>query len=172
MADYEFLTTFAVRAPREVVFDVVADPGRWMVAWPGVREVAVTEAGDAHGLGRTTHLSLRAPFGYTMTMDLRAAAIDRPRSAVWAASGDVDGEGVWRLSERDGETCVSYRWRVRTTKAWMNALAPVARPAFEYNHARAMRRGMETLAASVGSPLLRFRSGGSRPAGRRAAAAA
>jgi hypothetical protein len=42
-------------------------------------------------------------------------------------------------------TAVTYEWNVRTTKAWMNALAPVARPVFAFNHDYVMRRGGEGL---------------------------
>jgi hypothetical protein len=49
---------------------------------------------------------------------------------------------------------VTYDWNVRTTKRWMNVLAPVARPAFEYNHNVVMRRGGEGLAQRLGCRLI------------------
>ncbi len=58
--------------------------------------------------------------------------------------GELEGVGRWRLYEQDGVTAVLYEWNVRTTKAWMNLLAPLLRPAFEWNHdwvMRARRRG-------------------------------
>ena len=41
---------------------------------------------------------------------------------------------MWRLFEARGVTAVTYQWDVRTTRPLMNALAPVARRAFERNH--------------------------------------
>jgi hypothetical protein len=61
------------------------------------------------------------------------------------AVGELTGTGRWRLFEQGGTTAVTYEWNVRTTKAWMNALAPVARPIFEWNHDYVMRRGGEGL---------------------------
>ena len=39
-----------------------------------------------------------------------------------------------------------------TTKAWMNLLAPVARPVFEWNHDWVMARGGEGIAESARLP--------------------
>jgi hypothetical protein len=49
---------------------------------------------------------------------------------------------------------VVYDWRVRSTKPWMNLLAPVARPVFEHNHDVVMRWGGEGLARRLGVELL------------------
>jgi len=70
------------------------------------------------------------------------------------AVGGLDGIGRWRLFEDDGVTAVLYEWNVATTKAWMNLLAPLARPIFEWNHDWVMARGAEGLAALLGCKLL------------------
>ena len=49
---------------------------------------------------------------------------------------------------------VTFDWEVRTTRAWMNALAPLARPLFTESHDRLMRRGGQDLARRLGVPLL------------------
>ena len=41
-----------------------------------------------------------------------------------------------------------------TTKPWMNLLAPIARPVFEWNHDWVMRNGGEGLASLLGCRLL------------------
>jgi hypothetical protein len=56
--------------------------------------------------------------------------------------------------DHDGVTAVLYEWDVRTTRAWMNALAPVARPLFTRSHDRVMRQGGEGLARRLGARLL------------------
>ena len=45
---------------------------------------------------------------------------------------------------------VTFDWEVHTTRAWMNALAPLARPVFHSSHDRLMRRGGRDLAAPDG----------------------
>jgi hypothetical protein len=51
-------------------------------------------------------------------------------------------------------TAVLYEWNVHTTRAWMNLLAPVARPVFAVNHDYVMRHGGEGLARLLGCRLL------------------
>ena len=80
--------------------------------------------------------------------------LDEPCAMSGEARGELSGTGHWRLFEQDGITAVTYEWNVRTTKAWMNALAPVARPIFEYNHNVVMRWGGEGLAQRLGCNLL------------------
>ncbi len=54
----------------------------------------------------------------------------------------------------DGITRVTYDWHVRTTKPWMNLLAPLARPAFSWNHNKLMTEGGKALAGRLGVKLL------------------
>jgi hypothetical protein len=51
-------------------------------------------------------------------------------------------------------TAVLYEWNVATSKAWMNLIAPIARPAFEWNHDWVMARGGEGIADLLGCRLL------------------
>ena len=72
--------------------------------------------------------------------------------------GDASGVGRWRLFEETSGgnpvTAALYEWNVRTTRAWMNLLAPVARPVFAVNHDYVMRNGGEGLAKLLGCRLL------------------
>ena len=68
--------------------------------------------------------------------------------------GELEGVGRWRFYEQDGVTAVLYEWNVATTKPWMNRLAPLLRPAFEWNHDWVMARGGEGIAKLLGCRLL------------------
>jgi hypothetical protein len=57
-----------------------------------------------------------------------------------------------------GFTRVTYDWRVRTNKAWMNWMAPIARPAFSWNHDKIMTEGGQALAARLGVKLLAYKN--------------
>ena len=82
--------------------------------------------------------------------------MDPPRSMAGTARGELEGRGHWRLFEQDGVTAVVYDWQVATTKRWMNLLAPLARPVFDYNHDVVMGWGGEGLARRLGARLLRW----------------
>ena len=49
---------------------------------------------------------------------------------------------------------VTFDWEVHTTHAWMNALAPLARPGFAHGHDHLMGRGGQDLARRLGVRLL------------------
>jgi hypothetical protein len=55
-------------------------------------------------------------------------------------------------------TVVRYHWSVKTAKAWMNLLAPIARPLFEWNHDVLMRWGGEGLAKLLGAKSISIES--------------
>ena len=62
------------------------------------------------------------------------------------AFGELDGSGLWQFfDDGDGRARVQYDWRVKTTKRWMNILAPIAKPFFRWNHNVIMGWGEEGL---------------------------
>jgi hypothetical protein len=99
-------------------------------------------------------IAWRSRVPYVLEFDFAVHDLDEPRSMQGEASGELAGSGHWRLFEQDGITAVTFEWNVRTTKAWMNAIAPVARPVFAYNHDVVMRWGGEGLARRLGCNLL------------------
>jgi hypothetical protein len=80
--------------------------------------------------------------------------VERPFLLEADAVGELAGVGRWRLFERDGVTAALYEWNVSTTKSWMNLIAPLARPVFEWNHDWVMARGGEGIAELLGCRLL------------------
>ena len=153
MADYRFLTTWLLDAPIEQVFDVLNDSKGYPDWWKGVQRVEVIEEGDELGVGELDRFSWRSVLPYTLEFDLRVTRVERPRLIAGNASGELEGMGVWRLFDGPG-TAVVYDWRVRTTKLWMNALGPLARPAFSWNHDVVMRQGGYGLAERLDATLV------------------
>ena len=153
MAEYEFLTTWCIDAPIEAVFDLLHDSTGYPRWWKGVVGVEVLEQGDELGVGELARFTWRSVLPYSLSFDLRVAQVQRPHLIAAHASGELEGVGTWRLYEGDGVAIV-YDWRVRTTKRWMNAVGPLARPAFAWNHDVVMRQGGMGLAAELGARLL------------------
>jgi hypothetical protein len=91
---------------------------------------------------------------YRVEFEVTTTRIERPHLMEGDAVGELSGVGCWRLYEQDGVTAVLYEWNVATSKAWMNVLAPIARPVFEWNHDWVMARGGEGIAALLGCRLL------------------
>jgi Polyketide cyclase / dehydrase and lipid transport len=144
-ADYEFLTAWLIRAPIEAVWDQLFDVATWPEWWRGVTEARELEQGGPDGVGKVFTISWRSFLPYDLTFVTTVTQVEKPHLMVGEARGELTGTGRWRLFNHDGVTAVTYEWNVRTTKAWMNALAPLARPVFEWNHDYVMRRGGEGL---------------------------
>jgi uncharacterized protein YndB with AHSA1/START domain len=154
VADYRFLTTWLLEADRERVWDAIYDSERWPEWWRGVEKAEKLAEGDEEGVGQLGAYVWRSRIPYPVAFQVRTTRVERPRLLEGAATGGLEGTGRWRLFEQDGVTAVLYEWNVRTNKRWMNLIAPLARPAFEWNHDWVMRNGGEGLARLLGTRLL------------------
>ncbi|CAN5545665.1 SRPBCC family protein [soil metagenome] len=154
MAEYRFLTTWLLESERRPVWDAIYDSDSWPEWWRGVEEAERLADGDADGVGQFGRYVWRSKLPYRVEFFVRSTRVEAPYLLEGEASGELAGTGRWRLFEQGGVTAVLYEWNVRTTKAWMNALAPLARPLFAANHDWIMRRGGEGLAARLGCRLL------------------
>lgn len=154
MAEYRFLTTWLLDAPREPVWDLLYDQRAWPSWWRGVEKVIELDPGEEDGLGSHSRMTWRSFLPYGLVFEARTVRIERPHLIEAQVSGELAGLGRWRLFEQNDTTTALYEWNVRTTKAWMNLLAPVARPFFAWNHDWVMARGGEGIAHRLGCSLL------------------
>ena len=154
MAVYRFLTAWLLEAPREAVWEAIHDAERWPEWWRGVESVVELDSGDERKVGSVSRQRWRSRLPYAIEFETRTTVVERPRLIEGVTVGELAGRGRWRLYEQDGVTAVLYEWEVRTTRRWMNALAPLLGPAFRWNHDAVMRRGGEGLARRVGGRLV------------------
>jgi uncharacterized protein YndB with AHSA1/START domain len=154
MAEYAFTTAWRLAAPREAVFEALHASERWPEWWRGLERVVKLEDGDPDGRGSLGRYTWRSLLGYRLEFEMRITRVERPHRLDGEAVGELAGSGSWRLYEEAGETAVLFEWRVRTTRRWMNALAPAARPVFRWNHDWIMRQGGRGLARRLGAELL------------------
>ncbi len=152
MADYSFVTIWRHRAPIEAVYDAISDSLHWPEWWPTVTAVEEVVAGDPDsGVGNIRRYTFKGSLPYTLSFDLAVTGTRRPSMLAGSATGELEGTGVWTLTEEaDGITVARYDWNVRTTRWWMNLLAPIARPLFKSNHDLVMRAGAAGLCTRLG----------------------
>lgn len=159
MAEYRLVTVWRFEAPLAAVYEAVGDPLRWPCWWPDAQRVELLRAGRADGVGRAWRCTWRSGLPYRLRFDIVVTTM-RPLVAVAGeVQGDLAGCGRCLFSQEGGVVTVRHEWRVRTTRPWMNLLAPLGRPLFIRNHALAMRRGGEALARLLGVPLLELAHG-------------
>ena len=141
MSEYAFTTEWRVRAPIEAVWERIADASRWPEWWRGLERVVDLAPGGANRLGAVQRFTWKGRLPYTLDVEMRVTRSEPPVLLESSARGELDGIGRWRLSRVGNGTLIRYEWNVRTTKRWMNALAPVAGPLFRWNHDVVMRGG-------------------------------
>ena len=153
MATYRFLTTWVLDARPEGVWNAIYEIERWPEWWRGVEEVIKLREGDEHDHGAVFRHRWRSRIPYAVEFEVETTRVEHGRLIEAEARGKLAGTGVWRFWHGSA-VAVTYEWNVRTTLAWMNAVAPVARQAFEWNHHAIMRWGAEGLARRLNARLL------------------
>ena len=159
MANYSFTTIWRVDAPIETVYGAIYDTDAWPGWWPQVISVEAVRPGDSRGIGAVRRFVFKGKLPYTLGFDMRVDEIDSPTRLAGTATGELEGTGVWTLSsDRPGLTTVQYDWNIRTTRWWMNLLAPVARGPFQTNHDYVMAGGLEGLTRLLGVKAISVRA--------------
>jgi len=154
MSAYEFVTIWRVQAPIESVWNEIYHSTDWPTWWKGVESVAEIRKGDESGVGSIHRYTWKSKLPYRLSFDMQIVRIEPPSLLEGIALGELQGRGLWQLSNESGETIVRYDWNVETTKRWMNLVAPIARPLFEWNHNVVMSWGAEGLGKRLGVAVI------------------
>jgi uncharacterized protein YndB with AHSA1/START domain len=151
-AEYVFVDEWDVDAPRDRVFDALADARTYPDWWtPVYREV---EADVPPAVGASSRQRFKATLPYTLTTVSTITALDPPDSFEVDVTGDLRGHGLWTLTDRDGRVHVRFDWRVHADRTLLRVLTPVLRPVFRWNHnvaIKAAMAGLEPYARRAGS---------------------
>ncbi len=118
--------------------------------------VVELKPGDADGLGSIRRSTWKSALPYRLEFDLEVTRIEAPNILEARAFGELEGVGLWTLSAENENTRVRYDWKVKTTKGWMNYLAPLAKPFFRWNHDIIMGWGGKGLAKKLNCSLRDF----------------
>ena len=151
---YEFVTVWRIAAPIDEVCIAISHSQHWPKWWRGAEKVMELERGDAHGVGCLLRYTWKSLLPYRLTFDIRITRV-KPLAAIEAvASGELEGTGRWLFTADGDVTTIRYEWQVRTTKRWMNLVAPIARPLFKWNHDMVMQQGGKGLARLLNARLI------------------
>lgn len=154
MAEYWLVTVWRIEAPLAAVYAAVCEPLCWPEWWPDAQRVEQRQAGAADGVGRVLRCTWQGHLPYRLSFDLHTTRMQPLLAVEGAVDGDLQGTGRCLFAQEGTVTTVRHEWRVRTTRRWMNLLAPLARPLFTHNHALAMRHGGEGLARRLNARFI------------------
>lgn len=151
MHTYNLVTIWHLPAPLPVVWQTLSRTWEWPEWWPYVERVEILDPGDCQGLGARHRHHWKTCLPYRLCFELQVIRIEPLVRVDTRVTGDLLGIGRCRLRGRGNTVVVRYDWRVRTTRNWMNRLAPMARPIFLWNHQRVMAAGEEALKGLLAS---------------------
>jgi len=158
-AQYSFLSAFTFLGEPERIWDALVDVGSWPAWWSWLKRIEVLRAATApDGVGAIYRNTVRAPAGYGLTYDTEVTVVDRLRRLDVDSRGDLLGRGRLLVRPGDGSTDLGFAWLVATPKPWMSFLAPIARPAFSWNHDRMMGAFGAGLAKAAGAEVTSTRN--------------
>ena len=157
-ARYHFVSTYSLTSDPEAVWAALQAVEDWPAWWRWLTRIdTLREATGEDGVGAIYRNHVRAPTGYGFVYSTEIVEVDRPRRIDIASSGDIVGRGRFLVADGKsgtaGGTDVSFLWLVETPKWWMNLLAPLARPAFTWNHDKLMTDFGRGLATASGGEL-------------------
>jgi uncharacterized protein YndB with AHSA1/START domain/mannose-6-phosphate isomerase-like protein (cupin superfamily) len=140
--EYLFVDEWDVAAPREAVFDALADARSYPQWW---KPVYVDVDGEP-ALGKESRQHFKGRLPYHLHTRSRIVRLEPPHVVEGEVDGDLRGHGRWTLTDLpDGGTHVRFDWRVHADRPLLRVLTPILRPAFRWNHAWAIARAVDGL---------------------------
>jgi uncharacterized protein YndB with AHSA1/START domain len=141
--EYVFVDEWDVAAPREAVFDALADARTYPEWW---RPVYIdVEADGEPALGKVSRQHFKGRLPYHLRTRTRTVRLEPPHVVAGEVDGDLRGRGEWTLTETRAGTHVRFDWRVYADRRLLRVLTPLLRPALRANHAWAIARAVEGL---------------------------
>jgi carbon monoxide dehydrogenase subunit G len=154
MADYHYVSTWQLQAPIEQVWAALNDLEHLPTWYSGVQQAHELTPGDAQGVGRRAQYVIKGRLPVRLAFEATTTRSVPPRDQELRAEGELAGTGRWKLEQQGEVTTARDTWDVRTTRPWMNLLAPLARPLFTWNGRGVMLQAGEGLARFLGVPLV------------------
>ena len=145
---------------RDAVWAALAAVEEWPSWWRWLKRIDVVRAATApNGVGAVYRNDITSPTGYGFTFHTETAAAEPLRRIDLTLTGDIVGRIRYVMSDApSGGTHVAYAQLVETPKWWMNLLAPIARPGFNWNHDKLMTDFGKGLATASGGELVSVRN--------------
>ncbi|TWP38162.1 SRPBCC family protein [Leekyejoonella antrihumi] len=139
---FRFVSSHRLDAPRDAVFDVLAEAETWDQWWPQIRSITPYSA-------VTGQVRIRSMLPLTLVLELTSEVVDRGSGVLRASlAGDLEGWAQFTVAAEAGGARLDYVQEARLVRPRLPAvLGYVIRPVLIANHALMMRAGMRGLAA-------------------------
>lgn len=152
---FHIVTTWHVSGELAEVAAILTDAESLPIWWPDVYiSTQIIAPGDTDNIGRQVACLSKGRLPYRMNWIATLVESQLPHSWTIAASGDLDGFGVWTLRQNGPTVEAVYDWKIQAEKPVLRLLSPLLAPVFAWNHRWAMAKGE----AGLRREILRRRS--------------
>ena len=141
MTEFSLKTIWHIPAPIESVWPCLIHTESWPDWWKYVASVKEIEPGSPQGILNKRSYRWHTCLPYSLHLEMTVTQLIPGKSVTVAVTGDLSGTGHCTVSVEAEYTRVEFHWQVHTCKPWMNRISTLARPIFEWNHARVMEQG-------------------------------
>ena len=143
---FRIITRWRVEATIDEVAAILNDAlalPRW---WNDVYlDTKIIEQGGKNGIGRKVAVHSRGWLPYHLNWVATLVESHAPHGWTVSANGDLEGEGVWTLTQEGAIANIVYDWQVKAERPVLKLLSPLLAPVFAWNHRWAMAKGEEGL---------------------------
>ncbi|MBX7110002.1 MAG: SRPBCC family protein [Chitinophagales bacterium] len=155
MHEYTFVTVWKLKhTSLAEAWNTIKAVEEWPQWWKGVISVTTIKEGDADCIGKVSRFIFKSVLPYRLVFQLELIRLQHHHFMIGQASGELEGTGTWTFDMDQDVVRIQYNWNVKTTRAWMNVLAPILKPAFKWNHDVVMRRGWKGLAKKLHATMV------------------
>jgi hypothetical protein len=139
---FHIVTTWHVTGSLDEVAAILTDATSLPRWWPEVYiSTRIIAPGDVRSIGRQVSCLSKGRLPYRMNWVATLVDSHLPHSWTIAASGDLDGTGIWTLQQNGTTIEAVYDWQVKAEKPVLRLLSPLLAPLFAWNHRWAMAKG-------------------------------
>jgi uncharacterized protein YndB with AHSA1/START domain len=144
--DYHFVTRWRVRAAREEVFDILEDAKSLPQWWPSVYlDVLEIQSGGPDRKDMVVRVQAKGWLPVKLNWHFAVTESDPPQRLALKAWGDLEGTGLWTLTQDGDFVDITYDWRVSGRKPVLRYTSALFKPLFSHSHHWAMAKGEESL---------------------------
>jgi hypothetical protein len=144
-----------LKASLPQVWDVIYNSLEWPQWWHGVKKVDEIKPNDENGINGVRRYIWKSFLPYELTFTMRLSENNYLKHLKGISFGELEGQGEWIFSEKNGIVHIQYNWNITTNKKWMNYLSFLLKPVFKFNHDIIMHWGAKGLANKLNSTLIK-----------------
>ncbi len=149
---YRFKTAYTLDFTPSRIWDELIDVESWPNHWKYFHRVEISGDDKTVRAGTRVECTVKALTFYTINFDAQILSCDPGSRLEVLSSGDLEGKGVWTLTETARGTESEFLWEVEPRSGLITFIEkiPFGRKLLEFNHSVMMEHGYRSFIRRLG----------------------